>query len=79
MDNTSAVAVEPFDRPDAVELPQQPPAAAPSPSGTVRLLSEEERLLLDQNQRIKSLNRAPDDFPAFIRKGECAHTSPDLR
>lgn len=79
MDNTSAVVVEPFDRPDAVELPQQPPAAAPSPSGTVRLLSEEERLLLDQNQRIKSLNRAPDDFPAFIRKGECAHTSPHLR
>ena len=25
--------------------------------------------MLEQNQRIRSLNRAPDDFPAFIRKG----------
>ena len=31
--------------------------------------ADEERILLEQNQRIKSLNRAPDDFPAFIRKG----------
>jgi len=49
-------------------------AAAPEPatapvSGGVRLLTPEERLLLEQNQRIKSLNRAPDDFPAFIRSG----------
>ncbi len=47
----------------------QPAPAAAAPSGTVRLLTEEERILLEQNKRIKSLKRAPDDFPAFIRKG----------
>jgi hypothetical protein len=57
----------------AASAPPLPPAtpapAAAASSGTVRTLTDEERLLLEQNQRIKSLNRAPDDFPAFIRKG----------
>ncbi len=53
----------------APAAPAAPPASAAAAPGTVRTLSAEERLLLEQNQRIKSLNRAPDDFPAFIRKG----------
>ena len=61
--------------PAAAELPPAEPAApaaAPAsalPSKAVRVLTAEERILLEQNQRIRSLNRAPDDFPAFIRKG----------
>jgi FKBP-type peptidyl-prolyl cis-trans isomerase len=35
----------------------------------VKVLTEEERVLLEQNQRVKALNRAPADFPAFLRKG----------
>jgi len=42
----------------------------PASTGTVRVLTDDERILLEQNQRIRSLNRAPPDFPAFIRKGE---------
>jgi len=41
----------------------------PAARGVVRSLTAEERLLLEQNTRIARANRAPDDFPAFIRKG----------
>jgi hypothetical protein len=66
---------------DAPPLEAAPPAPPPPPTGAVRTLSPEERLLLEQNQRIKSLNRAPDDFPAFIRKGAHATSAagPDWR
>ena len=46
------------------------PSAPAQPAGTVRTLTDEERVVLEQNQRIRTLNRAPPDFPAFIRKGE---------
>ena len=46
------------------------PSSPVEPTGTVRTLTDEERVILEQNQRIRSLNRAPPDFPAFIRKGE---------
>jgi len=42
---------------------------APAAAGVTRELSSEERLLLEQNQRIAALNRAPEDFPIFVRKG----------
>jgi len=32
-------------------------------------LTEEERLILEYNQRIAVFNRAPRDFPSFIRSG----------
>lgn len=66
---------------DTPPLEAAPPAPPPQPAGAVRTLSPEERLLLEQNQRIKSLNRAPDDFPAFIRKGAPATSAaaPDWR
>jgi hypothetical protein len=65
--------------PAAEAAPPAPPP--PQQAGAVRTLSPEERLLLEQNQRIKSLNRAPDDFPAFIRKGAHATSAaaPDWR
>jgi hypothetical protein len=30
----------------------------------------DERRLLQQNKKIQEANRAPDDFPSFIREGE---------
>ena len=60
------------------------PSSPVEPTGTVRTLTDEERVVLEQNQRIRSLNRAPPDFPAFIRKGEsqslcCCLVCSDLR
>lgn len=54
-------------------LPLTPPPRLPANTSSEfnpRFRADEERILLEQNQRIKSLNRAPSDFPAFIRKGE---------
>ena len=51
-------------------LPTPDTTARPESSAArVLTLTDEERILLEQNQRIKVLNRAPSDFPAFIRKG----------
>lgn len=51
-------------------LPTPDTTARPDSSAArVLTLTDEERILLEQNQRIKVLNRAPSDFPAFIRKG----------
>lgn len=42
-----------------------------SASGKTKTLNPyDERRLLEQNKKIQAANRAPDDFPNFIREGE---------
>jgi hypothetical protein len=35
----------------------------------------DERRLLEQNKKIQTANRAPDDFPNFVREGEQWYSS----
>jgi len=41
----------------------------PQVSSLVTELTEEERIILEYNQRIALFNRAPQDFPSFVRNG----------
>lgn len=44
-----------------------------SASGKTKSMNPyDERRLLEQNKKIQAANRAPDDFPNFIREGEKA-------
>jgi hypothetical protein len=44
-------------------------------SSLVTELTEEERIILEYNQRIALFNRAPQDFPSFVRNGTCVRAT----
>ena len=60
-------------------LPREPPSPTQVDSRLATNLTEEERIILEYNQRIALFNRAPKDFPSFVRIGARCGTPPRSR